>query len=352
MRARIIFRGLTLFTFEKSTDGAVADENLGTLTAWLVSDPKHDGMPLHRHKPFLGLIGRNRGTPDGAGRTEKNRRIPPTMTITLEGHGVDRGVTVDGSFLDYVPRLGDLHPGPTTSPREELITRKIVIPSGRIRTREFISWDWHGNTPAKVAYMGTSFQGFGANEVIVDIGDDSDFDKHDENKFLSLSGQRMDEKLWARTKGAALVDGIDPNTVELLITNLTVRRRRPVFWGLHFQLLFHAAGFAPLSYTGGPQYTAFARFAEEYDSLEWGRDSTTMDRDQPFPFIMDPRSETLPKIDEAEPYILKGPPPAPPGRLMTEGISADDHGGHSGHGNMTGPGMDPVNTDICPFGRT
>jgi hypothetical protein len=353
MRARIIFRGLTLFTFEKTTEGAAADANLGTLTALLISDPKHDPMPLHRHKPYWGLIGRNRGQPTGDGRTEKNLAIPREMRIELQGHGVGRGVTADGSFLDYVPRLGELHEGPTASPREDLVRRKIIIPSGRIRTREFISWDWRGNTPARVAYMGTSFQGFGANEVIVDIGDDSDVDKHDENKFLALTGQGMDEKLWPRAKGAALVDDIDPNTVELLITNLTVRRRRPVFWGLHFQLLFHAAGFAPLSYRGGPQYTAFERFAAEYDPLEWRFDSSMMDIDQPFPFVMDPQSETLPKISRAaEPYILKGPPPAPPGRSADEGISADDHRGHGGHGNITAPGMDPVNTDICPFGRT
>lgn len=348
MRARIIFRGLTLFTFEQRTDGAAADANLGTLTAWLISDPRHDQMPLHRHNPYLGLIGRNHGDRASEGRVEKNLRIPPEVRIELQGHRVDPGVTVDGSFLDYVPRLGDLHEGPTTSPRVDLIRRRIVIPNGRIRTRDFISWDWHGNTPAKVAYMGTSFQGFGANEVIVEIGDDSDIDQHDEKKFLAVTGQGMDERLWARTKGAALVDDIEPNIVELLITNLTVRRRRPVFWGLHFQLLFEAAGFAPLDYLGGAQFTAFERFARAYDPLEWGADSAMMAMNQPFPFVMDPESEVLPAISRAaEPYILKGPPPPPPGRLMDEGISIDDHRLHGGHG---APTMDPRNTDICPFG--
>ena len=71
MRARIIFRGLTLFEFSKGTQGAKAGEDRGQLTAWLISDPKHQNMPLHHHKPHLGLIGRNVGSRNGAGFRRK-----------------------------------------------------------------------------------------------------------------------------------------------------------------------------------------------------------------------------------------------------------------------------------------
>src|ERR1051325_9499666 len=103
MRARIIFRGLTLFEFSKGTEGAKEGEDRGELTAWLISDPKHEKMPLHHHKPYLGLIGRNVGSLKGAGRTEKKRRIPPEMRIELHGHDLPpkEGVKVDRSFLDY-----------------------------------------------------------------------------------------------------------------------------------------------------------------------------------------------------------------------------------------------------------
>lgn len=342
MRARIIFRGLTLFEFSKGTEGAKPNDDRGELTAWLISDPKHEGMPLHHHKPYWGLNGRNVGSPTGPGRIERKKRIPHDMRIELVDPNLPKeGVRVEGSFLDYVPRLGDLHKGPVEHPDDSLVARKIVIPTGRIRAREFISWDWHGNTPARVAYMDTPFQGYGANEVIVDIGDDSDIHAHDDRKFLSVTGKGLERRLWAHTKGGDLIDDIDPNTVELLITNLTARRRRPIFWGLHFQLLFDAVGFAQRSYAGGPEFGAFVNAARAYDPDEWRTDSM-MPTNQPFPYIIDPRQEILPGIGPSGPVTLKGPPPTPTfGRQKGEGLP----------GAPMGTGMDPLNTEICPFGR-
>ena len=173
MRVRIIFRGLTLFTFQKgSTEGAKDGDNMGELTAWLVSDPKMRGMPAHEHVARLATLGRESYA--GIGRAQLNREFPDEMRLSLEEHGLTGGVTVAGSFLDYVPRLGALHRDKPKGMQESFVTKKIVIPSGRIRAREFISWDWHGNTPAPVAFMDTPFQGYAANEVVVDIGDDSD----------------------------------------------------------------------------------------------------------------------------------------------------------------------------------
>lgn len=94
MRARIIFRGLTIFSFEnapnKSTKGVlpVNDDplpNLGTMTAWLVSDPDHAAHPLHNHKPLWGFIGRDVGTTTGPGNEGTKLQIPDKTRIELVG---------------------------------------------------------------------------------------------------------------------------------------------------------------------------------------------------------------------------------------------------------------------------
>ena len=55
MRVRIIFRGLTLFTFQKgSTEHAKDGDNMGELTAWLVSDPKMKGHARARARAAPG----------------------------------------------------------------------------------------------------------------------------------------------------------------------------------------------------------------------------------------------------------------------------------------------------------
>ena len=41
------FPWVDLFKFQKGTEGAKEGEDLGQLTAWLVSDPKYQDMPLH-----------------------------------------------------------------------------------------------------------------------------------------------------------------------------------------------------------------------------------------------------------------------------------------------------------------
>src|SRR5215475_4599092 len=174
MRARILFQGLTLFSFDKSTANAKPGEDMGTMTAWLVSDPKHLGMPLHTHKPFVGFIGRDVGKTEG--RVETKRWVPKETKIELVGHDGPRGVRIHGSFLDYVPRVGALKYAPYRS-REEIVAflaksdhvvTRVTIPSGMVAARNFIMWDWYGNAPARVSYMDTNFHGFGTNEVIVD----------------------------------------------------------------------------------------------------------------------------------------------------------------------------------------
>lgn len=354
MRSRIIFRGLTLFMSEKPSQGAAAGDNLGTLTAWQVSDPAHAKMPLHTHKPRYAAIGRDVNNPNGPGYSGVKNDITSDLRIEHVGNKAAAGVVVDGSFLDHVPCLGDLHwyqgsrvQNPT------YIMRKIEIPSGRIRAGEFIVWDWQGKTPARVGYMDSAFVGYASSEVIVDIGDDDDIDSDDPKSFLRITDGKKEEKIWPRVKGGATDDDIEANVVEVEITNLTARRRRPVFWGLHFQALFQAAGYPSRDYTGTAQYRAFEAAARTYDAYEWGNDAMMVSAGQPFPFIVDPSAETLDPVARAgEPPIIAGAPSTPVStRQSGEGIPGGGGGSMGGMGGMRGMGHDPANTQLCPFGR-
>lgn len=354
MRARIIFRGLTLFTFQKgSVEHAKDGDNLGELTAWLVSDPKMKGMPAHEHVPHLATLGRESFA--GIGRAQVNREFPDEMRLSLAGQQSTNGVTLAGSFLDYVPRLGALHHDKPTGMQDAFVTKKIVIPSGRIRAREFISWDWHGKTPTRVAFMDTPFHGYAANEVIVDIGDDSDPSvADDKTKSLVMEAGKKKKKFWPYSKDLQTVEEIEPNMVEILITNVTARRATSVFWGLHMMTLFDAAGYPRRrSYANTAQFDAFVRAATEYDAAEWQADHDMMGIGHPYPFLMvDSANDKLGGIrNSGHPYIIEHAPPHPDGqpkRSTKAGTSTGSMGGMSGMGGH--PANDPLDVMICPLG--
>jgi hypothetical protein len=356
MRARIIFRGLTLFTFQKgSVEHAKDGDNMGELTVWLVSDPKMQGMPAHEHLPHLSTLGRESYA--GTGRAHLNREFPDETRLSLASHGLTNGVTVAGSFLDYVPRLGALHHEKPNGIQESFVTKKVVIPSGRIRAGEFISWEWHGKTPARVAFMDTAFQGYAANEVIVDIGDDSDPKGDDKTKHLLMEAGKKKKRFWSYTKGSQLVDEIEPNTVEILITNVAARRATSVFWGLHMMTLFDAAGYRRRgAYANAAQFDAFVRAATDYDAAEWQADREMMGIGHPYPFlIVDPAHDKLGAIrNTGEPYVIRHAPPHPDGEGKggaKPGAPSGETGGMSGMSGMHGnPGNDPQNRMICPLG--
>lgn len=352
MQVRIIFRGLTHFTFEGgSTEKVKKDTDMGVLTAWLVSDPGMAGMPLHEHRPRFGTLARESHAGDG--RAQPKRDFPKEMRLTLMGHGGPAsGVRVAESFLDYVPHLDSLHRQKRSASEvvaaleqqfalpQGFVTKKIVIPSGTIRTREFISWDWHGNTPAKVAFMDTQYQGYASNEVVVEIGDDSDPKGEDAKRYLEMKYGDTKKKFWSYTKGTQRDDDIEPNRVELLFNNNTARRGTSVFWGLHMMSLFDAAGYSRRPYVNVDQYAAFERAAVDYDEDEWISDRDMMGikttaSGQPFPFlIVDQERDKLGAIHDAgAPHIISpGRTPHPAGQPK--------------------PGNDPVNVIICPQGRT
>ena len=345
MRVRIIFRGLTLFTFEKEADPSVTNQNRGRLTAHLVSH----GEGQHKHRPKLQIFGRDT-SPNGSQHPVLAEDLQgKTVAMKLEGHtGTADGVKVLPSFLDYVPDLGLLigEVRPHLSPEEfESIKRKyvaatVVIENGEIRSRDFVSWDWHGNGPAPVAYMGTSFRGFAASEVVVDVGDDSEGSDDDDAKYLSITSKarHLNYKCFPLARNSSGgSDDVSPNTVEVSITNFAHQRPHPLYWNMHYQWLFAAAGFeprldsagAPL-YAGSEQYVALKKAAQDFDKMEWDHDF--LDEHQrlghPFPFILDRLEPLAPIAEFREPYVPTGHPPFPPG---------------TGH--------DPNSRPICPFGH-
>jgi hypothetical protein len=354
MRAQIIFRGLTLFTFEKgSVENAKDGDNMGELTAWLVSDPKMKGMPAHEHVPSLATLARESFA--GTGRARVNREFPEEMRLSLPNHGLANGVTVAGSFLDYVPRLGALHRDKPTGIQQEFITRKIVIPSGRVRAREFVAWESYGKAPARVAFMDTPFQGYSANEVVVDIGDDdSESIVDDQKKHMVMEAGAKKKRFWSFTKGSQLSHDIQPNTVEVLITNAAARRATSVFWGLHMLTLFDAAGYPRRdAYENTEQFDAFVRAANDFDPTEWQMDRDHMGIGHPFPFLaVDSTPDQLRPIrDAGAPYIIPKAPPHPEGEANRKPKSAPPGHGMDGMGGMHGhPANDPLNVMICPPG--
>ena len=341
MRARVIFQGLTLFISDKSTRGAKAGDNVGTLTALLVSDPKHASMPLHKHTPRIGLNGRDANNVTRVSKNPLKHSPKASTTVQLEGHGAPTGVTLAASFLDYVPCLSELHWAQSTGIREEFVVARIVIPSGTVRARNFIGWDWHGNTAARIGYMGTTFQGFGANEVVIDMGDDDDFDRNDTKRFLSVNGPGVNERLWPRVKGPPSDEDMDPNTAELLFTNFPARRLRPAPHGLHFETTCDAAGYPREEnrYVKTSQYANFEAAMLQYDRDAWLSDVGMMGTGQPFPYLVDPEA------DRRDPLRPGGTPPRPMVPPPTPGRRAGGPGGGMAMGH------DPDNTQICPHGR-
>jgi hypothetical protein len=373
MRARIIFQGLTVFTHGRPTaDAENGERKLGPLTAWLVSDPMHHAAPLHTHRPYLGFIGLDARTNES--RVETKHWIPFDTTIRLDDPSLTPGVVIDQSYLDYVPRLGALHPSDTRSftsilqnlQQSGLISSRITIPSGTIRARNFITWDWHGNTPTRVAYMDTNIQGFASNEVVVDIGDDSDINDDHCKGCLVVEGVGLNRvqqqveprhsyefraELCPRVRTPTDYD-IDPNTVELLITNLPARRPRALFYGLHAEVASEAAGFARRDYKTTPQYERFAAVADEYDHNQWMVDEP-MIMGHPFPFLIDPSEDKLDGLKDVGERGMAVRPPDPYGRpqgVIRPGAVGGDLPDHTPHVDSP-TGDDPQNTEICPFTR-
>ena len=343
MRARIIFRGLTLFTFERPSCGANGETDAGKLTAYLVNDTKHGshasqgagGVGVHTHTPRMGIIGRDIDD-QSRSRVEQGLPIPRSLELQLHGkRAPDSGVVLHESFLRYVPCLTDLRSADRTTLVPRYVASTVVIPHGRIRARDFVTWDRMGNAPAELEYMDSNCAGFASNEVVVDVGDDADDGAPDSPEFLQIDSK--DDPSLRRLRPIALkgehADEVDPNTVEVLITNFAPQLERAVFWSLHYQWLFQAMSFPTHKYDTSPQFQDFVAAATAYDAAAWTRDVKTVGiLDQPFPFIR--------TAQEFRGITCSG---------TSSGVGGAELETHGRQGDV--PAHDPWNRPICPFGR-
>jgi len=352
MRARIIFRGLILFEFEKPRSNGEGQQR-GTLTAWLISQPEGMASPMaemHTHRPRIGVIGR-----DATTRREfivNGLPVPSGETrIQLIGHSVDSGVVPTKGFDEHVPRLALLHGGTREGKSTLEDCSRIVIPHGQIRPRDFVSWDSDGNPASAVAFMGTTFQGFVANEAVVDVGDDA-IEGGDETHCLAVDSKewRFPNLLSPLSVGDDFQDETDPNTVEILITNFAPQRRRAVFWSLHYEWLFDVLGYGRTDYTRTQQFRDFESVAKSYDSAQWEDDRAAMSVGQPFPYIItdDIRPpEAFSKGAKTKNIHTPPPPPAGRGKEIRHTPMPMQKIGES----PMGAGTDPWARPICPLGQ-
>ena len=350
MRARIIFRGLILFEFEKPrTEG----ENRGTLTAWLITEPQdmESSMgQMHAHHPRIGVIARDattdrefivNGLPIPCGETG----------IQLIGHDLPSGVVPSEGFDNHVPRLSLLGSESRKGEAKLESFQRIVIPHGHIRPRDFVAWDSDGNPASPVAVMGTTFRGFVANEAVVDIGDDT-IEGGDATHCLAIASDAWEfpKLLSPLSTGTNFQDESDPNTVEILITNFAPQRRRAVFWSLHYEWLFDVLGYARTDYTKTQQFRDFESVAKSYDSAQWEEDRSAMGLGQPFPYII--TDEIRPPAAFRKGFETKDihtPPPPPAGRGKE--IKHTPMPMQMVDGQTMGAGTDPWDRPICPLGQ-
>lgn len=372
MRARIIFRGLILFRFDEPRQGDPESPcSRGGLTAWLVSDPKHASMAagdaamakdtpamggmamdggadehadlgaLHEHVARIGIYARD---PDGNEVKLVGEPLAQGETkFELFGHNTPRGVFTTPGFDKYVPNIAKLRTDDRVAPQPDFYKSWITLPHGTLRARDLVSWDFDANVPAEVAFMGTGYRGFVANEAVLDVGnDDGDFEEDDPFKYLSVTTAtpNVPARLIPLTKGTRYVDETDPNTVEILITNFAAQRRRGVFWSLHYQSLFDAAGYVrDRSYQDRDQFTHFVSVAKGFDEYEWGRDLAGMDIGQPFPYIIPESFESPQGMHRADAVVIDAIP-------RDEGVRTK-HEGLPRHLATTDPWARP----ICPLGQ-
>ena len=150
-----------------------------------------NARPRTRAEPGEAISGRESYA--GVGRAQLNScEFPDEMRISHSSKTSTAGVTVAGSFLDYVPRSSAAS-RQTQGHSERIRDEEDCHPQRADPHTRLRLLGLHGNTPAAVAFMDTPFQGYAANEVIVDIGDDADPLGDDKHKYPG-DGRREAEK--------------------------------------------------------------------------------------------------------------------------------------------------------------
>lgn len=269
MPVRIIFRGLALFEFGKD----------GQLIANLLNDQGAKGV--HNHEPQMRVIGR-------AAAPVSRSITGYTINLNQGGGGAAGGVVRDPTFNDHVPSLRAIDPaGPTGKEYPSLVAARVVVPEGRLHVSGLVTWPSDRvaapptgtrpgqpqslHWPAQVRFVGSNLRGHMANECTID----TDWDTLDvlaktigepspapgpEPVFPDNPIQPVTTAKYGAAN-ATFSQQIEPDWIEVLVTNFAPQREYSVPWSLHYQWMFRLRGFAASPLSG---YDSFAARANGY----------------------------------------------------------------------------------------
>ncbi|GBD31640.1 hypothetical protein HRbin33_00599 [bacterium HR33] len=284
-KVRLVFRGLIWYHFEKprtaKDSGWVSGSSRGTLTAYLINDADCHHAD-HYHVPRLACIGREATTgAEVLGRPH----IIAGQRLVIGGIG-SGGVAPDASFHEHVPWMREVYYGSNwasqPAPVERnwnLVAAEVVVPAGRIWTRTLATWtpDIRGSNPGPERPVRYGFfwnpqwtPRSLANECIVEADLEGDALEL-EALSTQLYSEGVPRKLAPLTDSAVLRHEVEPDTVDLLITNLPAYRARRTPWAVHYAVLFEAAGFPGAPY--GPEFSRLEQRARALDRESWERDA-------------------------------------------------------------------------------
>jgi hypothetical protein len=352
---RIIFRGLILFDLPET------GKNKGKLVAELINKPEiprrpaeegHDTPPKDKareHKAPHGPHEHKHGGRIQIATDHGTNVLKPldlddkeNLAISIPAAVDDRPVRTAPSFFDHVPRLPEVMANASIAtvraaadkalePNGDLVRNTITVDSGILRVRNVVMWDHgafplsgnRGPHPAKpdergvraashvpLKFVGSHWQGHMASEFVVDVWNANS---------VELKSTKSEKPTKAKAK-SKVNHRVPYNTVEILITNYEVQEHTAVPWGLDFQWLFEAAGYAPADLAG--DFGAFQAMGRTFDRdvfdndrrllLEPVADENDLDDytfGRPFPYVaLGAGMETLNKLERGNAPPVPKPP--------------------------------------------
>jgi hypothetical protein len=234
--------------------------------------------------------------------------LKANIDITIPGDGE---VMKSRSFEAHVPKLSAVAAKSNNqairggrAPDDGFVRNVITVNRGVIRARNLVTWDSGGfplagrdpadrpSEPAQVKFLGSEVSGHMANECVLEVLDQ-------DSAKISAS----DKELQGTHESVRAPNPHTSNdTLEILVSNFEYQRRRPVPWGMDFQWLFMAAGYAAGDLSGR-ELDDFKAFGRRYDVPLFEEDRRTLlpldPVGLPFPYVIE--NATTPLSALAEP---------------------------------------------------
>jgi len=310
---RIIFRGLMLFQIPDS------GPNENKLVAYPINKPTLPGVSkpnehAHFHQTEVQIL---TGAEKGTDLLTKVLKPRATLDIIVPG---PKGVLPRRSFGDHIPDLAmvienatpAIRRAPKSDPDTTLIQNVITVDGGIVRAKNLTMWDQGGypldgdrkaigvqaDSLAVLRFVGSTVGGHVATDVVVEIED---------GESVELKCDHDDRFRGTRKASASPSDPhMPPGTVEILVSNYEPPTEKPIPWGLDFQWLFEAAGYAAANLESGDsgfeQWVDAAKayderlFAEDWKMFFDGPDGPM---GRPFPYIQN--ADALSQLTRLQP---------------------------------------------------